>query len=69
MSLMLTAPSAIATAIDTSTAPRSSSGDAFFCRNADDRPAVSPAWSAALRSRTAPAWPIRPVPSAVTVRP
>ena len=31
-------------------------------------PAVSPAWSAALRSSTAPAWPTRPVPSAVTFR-
>jgi hypothetical protein len=68
MSLMPTAPSAIAAAIDTSTAPRSSSGDALFRRNADDRPSVNPAWSAALRSRAAPAWPTRPVPSAVTLR-
>ncbi len=68
MSLMLVAPSAIAAAIDTSTIPRSSSGDVPFFRSADLRAAVSPAWSAALRSRIAPACPTRPFPSAVTFR-
>ena len=68
MSLMLVAPSAIAAASETSTTPRSSSGDAPFLRTAALRPAVSPAWSAAFRSSTAPAWPTRPVPSAVTFR-
>ena len=68
MSLMLVAPSAIAAAIDTSTIPRSSSGDVPFFRSAELRAAVSPAWSAALRSRIAPACPTRPFPSAVTFR-
>ena len=68
ISLMLVAPSAIAAAIETSTIPRSSSGSALFFRSAALRPAVSPAWSAALRSRTAPEWPISPVPPAVTFR-
>jgi hypothetical protein len=52
MSLMLVAPSAIATARETSTVPRSSSGELPFPRSAADRPAVRPSWSAALRSRT-----------------
>ena len=68
MSLMLVAPSAIAAASKTSTTPRSSSGDALFMRSAALRPAVSPAWSAVFRSSTAPAWPTRPAPSAVTFR-
>ena len=68
MSLMLVAPSAIATAIDTSTMPRSSSGDDPFTRIAPLSWAVSPAWSAALRSRTAPACPMSPLPSAVIFR-
>ena len=68
MSLMLAAPSAIAAAIETSTIPRSSSGDVPFLRSAALRPAVSPAWSAALRSKIAPACPTRPFPSAVTFR-
>jgi hypothetical protein len=68
MSLMLVAPSAIATAIDVSTVPRSSSGDVLFFSRAVLSPAVSPSWSAALRSRMAPAWPTRPFPSAVTFR-
>ena len=68
MSLMLVAPSAIAAAIETSTIPRSSSGDVPFFRSAGLRAAVSPAWSAALRSRIAPACPTRPFPSAVTFR-
>ena len=62
MSLMLVAPSAIAAAIETSTVPRSRSGDVPFFRSAALSAAVSPAWSAALRSRIAPAWPTRPVP-------
>jgi hypothetical protein len=37
-------------------------------RSAAPRPAVSPAWSAALRSRTAPACPTRPAPPPVTFR-
>ena len=68
ISLMLVAPSAIAAAIDTSTIPRSSSGDVPAFRSAALRPSVSPAWSAALRSSTAPAWPTRPVPPPVTFR-
>ncbi|MGA2828969.1 MAG: hypothetical protein ABSF03_22975 [Streptosporangiaceae bacterium] len=68
MSLMLVAPSAIAAASETSTMPRSSSGDVPFLRSAALSWPVSPAWSAALRSRTAPAWPTRPVPSAATFR-
>ena len=68
MSLMLVAPSAIAAAIDTSTIPRSRTGDFPAFRSAAPSQAVSPAWSAALRSRTAPAWPTRPVPPAVTFR-
>ncbi len=68
MSLMLVAPSAIAAAIETSTIPRSSSGDVPFFRSAALRPPVSPAWSAALRSKIAPAWPTRSFPSAVTFR-
>ena len=66
MSLMLVAPTAIAAASDTSTVPRSKTGEAPFFRSALLSCAVSPAWSAALRSRTAPAWPTSPVPPAVT---
>ena len=68
ISLMLVAPSAIAAAIDTSTTPRSRTGDVPAFRSAALRPAVSPAWSAALRSRTAPACPTRPAPPPVTFR-
>ena len=68
MSLMLVAPSAIAAASETSTIPRSSSGEVPFVRSAALSCPVSPDWSAALRSRMAPAWPTRPVPSAVTLR-
>jgi hypothetical protein len=68
MSLMLVAPSAIAAASDASTIPLSSSGDVPFFRSAPLRAAVSPAWSAAVRSRMAPAWPTSPVPAAVTFR-
>jgi hypothetical protein len=64
MSLMLAAPSAIAAAIETSAAPRSKRGDFPALRNAAPSHPVSPAWSAALRSRIAPACPTRPVPSA-----
>jgi hypothetical protein len=67
-SLMLVAPSAIADAIDTSTIPRSKTGDSLAFRSDLLSKAVSPAWSAAFRSRTAPAWPTRPAPSAVTFR-
>ena len=68
MSRMLVAPSAIATAIDTSATPRSSSGDLPARASAGPSSAVSPHWSASLRSSTAPACPIRPSPSAVTDR-
>jgi hypothetical protein len=68
MSLMLVAPSAIATASDASTVPRSSSGAVPFLSRAALSAAVSPSWSAALRSRMAPAWPTSPFPPAVTFR-
>ena len=68
MSLMLVAPSAIAAAIETSAIPLSMNWDVLFFLSAPDRPAVSPVWSAALRSRIAPACPTRPFPSAVTFR-
>ena len=68
MSLMLVAPSAIETATETRTIPRSSSGDVLFFRSAALSWPVRPAWSAALRSRIAPAWPTSPVPLAVTLR-
>jgi hypothetical protein len=68
MSLKLVAPSAIAAAIETSTISRFSSGDVPFFRSAALKAAASPAWSAALRSRIAPACPTRPFPSAVTFR-
>ena len=68
ISLMLVAPSAIAAATDTSTIPRLKSGDfPVFCSAAPSQ-AVSPAWSAAFRSRIAPACPTRPAPSPVTFR-
>jgi len=62
------APSAIAAAIDTSTIPRSRTGELPALRSAPPSQPVSPAWSAAFRSRTAPACPTRPAPSAVTFR-
>jgi hypothetical protein len=68
ISLMLVAPSAIAAAIDTSTIPRSKTGDFPAFRSAPLSKTANPTWSAAFRSRTAPAWPTRPVPSAVTFR-
>jgi hypothetical protein len=64
MSLMLVAPRAIAAAIETRTIPRPGSDDVPAFRSAELSAAVSPAWSAALRSRTVPAWPTRPFPSA-----
>ena len=69
MSDMLVAPSAIATAMDTSATPRSTSGNFPLRASAAPRAAVSPAWSASLRSSTAPACPTRPWPSPVTVSP
>jgi hypothetical protein len=68
MSLMLAAPSAIAIAIETSTMPRSSSGELPFTSIASLSWPARPVWSAALRSRTAPAWPTSPLPSAVILR-
>jgi hypothetical protein len=68
MSLMLVAPRVIETATETSTMPRSNSGDAFFFRSAALRAADSPVWSAVLRSRIDPAWPTRPFPPEVTLR-
>jgi hypothetical protein len=68
MSLMLVAPSAIETATETSTIPRSSSGVVLFFRSAALSCPARPDWPAALRSRMAPAWPTRPFPSEVTLR-
>ncbi len=65
MSFILVAPSAIATAMETSAMPRSTSGNFPARARADPSAAVSPAWSASLRS-TAPACPARPSPSPVT---
>jgi hypothetical protein len=68
ISLMLVAPSAIAAAIDTSTTPRSKAGDfPAFCSAAPSS-VVSLAWSAALRSKIAPACLTSPAPSPVTFR-
>jgi len=64
---MLVAPSAIATAMDTSATPRSISGNFPARASADPSAAVSLARSASLRSSTAPACPARPSPSPVTV--
>ena len=69
MSLMLVAPSAIATAIDTSAIPRSISGDFPVRASADPSAPVSPAWSASFRKSTAPAYPTSPSPSPVTFSP
>ena len=69
MSVMLVAPSAIATAMDTSATPRSTSGNFPLRASADPSAAVSPARSASLRSSTAPACPTRPSPSPVTFSP
>jgi hypothetical protein len=69
MSLMLVPPSAIAMATDTSATPRSVTGDFRARASAGPSAAVSPAWSASLRSSTAPAWPTRPLPSAATFSP
>jgi len=55
MSDMLVAPSAIATAMDTSATPRSTSGNFPLRASAGPSAAVSPARSASLRSSTAPA--------------
>ena len=57
MSFMLVAPSTIATAMNTSATPRSTSGNLLSRGSADPRAAVSPAWSASLRSSTAPSVP------------
>ena len=66
MSVMPVAPSAIATAIDTSAIPRSTSGNFPARASAGPSAPVSPAWSASLRRSTAPACPTRPSPSPVT---
>jgi hypothetical protein len=66
MSFMLVAPSAIATARDTSARPRSTSGNFPARASAGPSDPVSPAWSATLRSSTAPASPTRPSPSPAT---
>jgi hypothetical protein len=63
---MLVAPSAIATAMDTSAIPRPASGNFPARASAGPSAAVSPAWPASLRSSTAPACPTRPSPSPVT---
>ena len=59
-SLMLVAPSAIATAMLTSATPPSTAGDFPARASAGPSPAVSPHRSASLRSSTAPACPISP---------
>ena len=69
MSLMLVAPSTIATAIDTSATPLSTSGNFPARASADPSAAVSPTRSASLRSSTAPASPASPSASAVTLSP
>ena len=69
MSLMLVAPRAIAAAMDTSAAPRSTCGDFRGRASAGPSPPVSPVRSAASRSSTAPACPTSPFPSAVTFSP
>ena len=69
MSVMLVAPSAIATAMLTSATPRSTSGNFPARASADPSAAVSPARSASLRSSTAPACPTSPPSSAVTRSP
>jgi hypothetical protein len=66
MSFMLVAPSTIAAAMDTRAMPRSTSGNFPARASADPSAAVSPDWSASLRSSTAPACPARPSPSLVT---
>ena len=63
------APSAIATAIDTTTTPRLSCGNVPARASAASTAAVSPHWSASFRSRTPPQCPTRPAPSSVTFRP
>ena len=55
---MLVAPSTIATAMETSVMPRSTSGNLPARSSAGPSPPVSPARSASLRSSTAPACPI-----------
>jgi hypothetical protein len=54
MSLMLVAPSAMATASDTSTTPRSSSGDAPFLRTAALGCPVSPRLVSGLAEQDRP---------------
>ena len=63
MSFMLIAPSAIATAMETSAVPRSTSGNFPARSSAGPSAADSPAWSASLCSSTSPACPTRPSPS------
>jgi hypothetical protein len=60
---MLVAPSAIATAMETSAIPRSTSGDFPARASAGPSAAVSPARSASLRSSTAPAGLLKPADS------
>jgi hypothetical protein len=68
MSRMLVAPSTIATATGTSATPLSISGNFPARASGGPSAAVSPVWSASLRSSTAPACPVRPSASAVTDR-
>src|SRR6266545_2802984 len=67
MSFMLVAPSTIATPMETSAIPRSTSGNFRARTNANPSAPVSPTWSASLRSSTAPACPASPSASAVTL--
>ena len=68
MSHIEVAPIAIAIAVDVSTAPRLNCGDVPLTASAASSPAVSPVWSASLRSKIPPACPTSPFPSPVTTR-
>ena len=69
ISLMLVAPSTIATATDTTTTPRLNCGNVPARVSAASSAAVSPHWSASFRSKTPPLCPARPAPSSVTFKP
>ena len=68
MSAIAVAPIAMAIAVEVRTMPLLSCGNLPFRVSAPSSAAVSPHWSASLRSKTPPAWPTRPLPPAVTSR-
>ena len=68
MSAIAVAPIAIAIAVEIRTIPLLSCGNLPFRVSAPSSAAVSPHWSASLRSKIPPAWPTRPLPPAVTSR-